>query len=62
MPDWQPQVAPDLCSRCGAYWECEHQKAQEDEWMPGEYRITSARWGLLNDRALIRAAKELDAP
>ena len=23
MPDWVPQVAPDLCSRCGAYWECE---------------------------------------
>ena len=23
--DWQPQVAPDLCSRCGAYWECEHE-------------------------------------
>ena len=23
MPDWVPQVAPDLCPRCGAYWECE---------------------------------------
>ncbi len=22
MPDWVPQVAPDLCPRCGAYWEC----------------------------------------
>lgn len=24
MPDWQPVAVPDLCSHCGAYWECEH--------------------------------------
>ncbi len=24
MPDWQPVTVPDLCPRCGAYWECEH--------------------------------------
>jgi len=31
MPDWQPVVAPDLCPRCGAYWECEHTSPPPDE-------------------------------
>ncbi|KKN39233.1 hypothetical protein LCGC14_0745160 [marine sediment metagenome] len=31
MPNWGSQVAPDLCPRCGAYWECEH----KDGWWDG---------------------------
>ena len=46
MPDWQPVTVPDLCSRCGSYWECE----LHDEWRPLEGRIISSRpsddgWG-----------------
>lgn len=27
MPDNKPISAPDLCPRCGAYWECECEDA-----------------------------------
>ncbi len=34
MPDWQPVSVPDLCPRCGAYWECEHaaENARVEYW------------------------------
>ena len=31
MPDWQPVAVPDLCSRCGAYWECECRVVSAEE-------------------------------
>ncbi len=38
MPDWQPVAVPDLCPRCGAYWECEcpvvSQEAAKAKFIP----------------------------
>ena len=39
MPDWVPQVAPDLCSRCGAYWECEHNEVTQES--PRDVELTT---------------------
>ena len=57
MPSWVPQVVPDLCPRCGAYWECEHQAGAD---LFAGFSNVEAKGATLTVEDIRAAAKRLE--